>query len=153
MAGKALRKSPVSAKTSLSRSPRVFLSYNSSDRDVATRFSEKLLTAGYQVANPAELVGPGENWLLVVGNALKNADAVVFLLSSSSVRSDTTTRELEYVLSTSRFKDRVIPVVLDANVALPWILRRLPLVTVGKTPADDIDRAAKAVVRTLDQRL
>lgn len=82
---------------------------------------------------------------------MKSSDAVVFFLSPAALRSDSTTHELEYVLSTKKFKDRVVPVLLDEHLEVSWIV--LPFVFMRKQPADDVGRAAKAVVKELEQRL
>ena len=62
----------------------VFLSYNSADKLVATQVAEKLAASGYRIANGEDVVGPGENWLTAVGEALNRSDAVVFFLSDAS---------------------------------------------------------------------
>jgi hypothetical protein len=123
------------------------------DRELASRFAERLKEEGYAIANPVDGIEPGQNWLLVVGRALQNSDAVVLFLSAAALRSEATVRELEYVLSTKKFKDRVVPVLLAEDVSVPWIVRRLPFVSMRKEPPEDVGRAAKAVVKELEQRL
>ncbi len=153
MSTKALRKTPSISRLAKRRSPTIFLSYNRLDREVAERFADLLKEAGYRIANPADSIEPGQNWLLVVGQALERSDAVVLFLSSAALRSDATTHELEYLLSTKKFKDRVVPVLVSEDVPVPWIVRRLPFVSIRKQPRDDVARAARAVVKELEQRL
>ena len=132
---------------------RVFLSYNWSDREVAQSFAEPLKSAGFEISNPADSIEPGQNWLLVLGQALRRSDAVVLFLSSAALRSEATIHELDYLLSAKKFKDRVVPVVLSSDVQVPWIVRRLPVVEMRNEPSGDVARAAKAVVRELEHRL
>jgi hypothetical protein len=153
MTTKALRKSPELSKPVRRRAPKVFLSYNRLDHELAQRFADRLKAAGYAIANPADSIEPGQNWLLVVGKALESSDAVVLFLSAAALRSEATRLELDYVLSRKKFKDRVVPVLLSEDVAVPWIVRRLPFVSMRKAPADDVLRAANAVVKELEQRL
>ncbi len=155
MTAKSLRKASRNDAFRRMSSParRIFLSYSWSDREVAQGFAETLKSAGFEISNPADSIEPGQNWLLVVGQALQKSDAVVLFLSSAALRSQATTHELEYLLSTKKFKDRVVPVLLSSDVQVPWIIRRLPIVKMRNEPAADVARAAKAVVRELEHRL
>ena len=54
-------------------------------------------------------------------------------------------REIDYALFNKRFKDRLIPVLLDDIVGFPWILEELaPL-----SAADSLDAVAAAVSERL----
>lgn len=132
----------------------VFLSYNSADRSLARQISERLSAAGYRISNGTDLVEPGANWLAVVGRALDRSDAIVFLLSRAALRSESTSLELGFVLGNKKFKDRVVPVLLDTDSTdVPWIVRHLPLVSLGRQSIADAGRIAQAVAKELDRRV
>lgn len=132
----------------------VFLSYNSADRSLAKQVAERLSAAGYLISNGDDVVEPGANWLEAVGRALNRADAVVFFLSRTALRARSTSLELDFVLSTRKFKNRVVPVLIDTEpTEVPWIVRHLPFVSTGKRDETDADAVAKSVRKELDQRL
>jgi hypothetical protein len=132
----------------------IFLSYHSADRPLAKQVAEKLAAAGYRISNGEDVVEPGANWLAAVGRALDRSNAIVFFLSRAALRSESTTLELGFVLGSKKFKDRVVPVLVDTDPSdVPWIVRHLPFVSTGKSADADAGRIAQAVARELDQRV
>ena len=89
----------------------VFISYSHTDEEWADMLREQLQRLGTDkifVWDPASEISPGENWALKYGRALEQSDAVVVLLSPDSVKSDWVRHEIEYVLSSPKFRDRLI---------------------------------------------
>jgi hypothetical protein len=123
----------------------VFLSYTEADAKWAGQLRAALASAGYEVWNPAADLEPGHNWHLEVGRALERSDAMVVLLSPSSVHSPSVVSEIEYALSDARFRGRLIPVLVKPTADIPWILRRLPLVRATKDAAETAERIAVAL--------
>ena len=122
----------------------VFISHAEKDRPYATTLSRALVHAGLRVWEPNG-VQPGDNWALKAGEALAEADAVVVLLSPDSVASEWVRREIEFAISSPRFKHRLIPVLVRPTRDVPWILQELP----QWLEMDDPSGAAKRIVSLL----
>jgi len=122
----------------------VFISYSNRDEEWADLLREKLNAAADEnisVWNPASEITPGENWALKYGKALEQSDAVIVLLSPDSVKSDWVRHEIEYVLSSPKFRDRLIPIMVRPTKDVPWILRTLTFIDAGTVE----DTAAKVI--------
>src|SRR3954470_3161323 len=67
----------------------LFISYSSIDREAAQRVNLELRSAGFQTvfldADPWDGILPGKNWEREIYAALRRSDAVIFLVSDSSV--------------------------------------------------------------------
>ncbi len=126
---------------------RVFLSCAETDRRWARQLAVHLLKAGIRIVDPFTNSLPGENWYLAAGQALKNADAIVLLLSKALLRSERMKTELDYAYTKPRFRDRCIGVLMRGTkaAAAPWVLRHLGLLEASGTPSE--------VGRRLTQRL
>lgn len=103
---------------------RVFLSYTSSDADVAATVRAALAQAGFEVWDPELQARGGGNFALEIGRALESADALVVLVSPEAMQSDWIRWEIEHTLGNPRFEGPLIPVELRPTEGLPWILRR-----------------------------
>lgn len=119
----------------------VFISYAEKDQAYAASLGRALTAAGVHVWGPHELT-TGGNWALEAGKALANADAFVVLVSPDSVASEWVRREIEFGISSPRFKGRLIPVLVRPTQQVPWILQELPQWLESMNPA----AAAKRIV-------
>jgi len=122
----------------------IFISHAERDRAYATALGQALRDAGQRVWEP-QGVQPGENWGLKSGEALAGADVVIVLLSPDSVATEWVRREIEFAISSPRFKGRLIPILLRPTRDVPWILRELP----QWLESNDPTRAAKEIVNIL----
>ena len=104
---------------------KIFISHASADREWAERLYRGLVAFGFEVWLDALRLLPGDNWYLETGAALRDADAMVVLLSPAAAESDSVGRDVQYALGSERFRERVFPVLLQASDKIPWILRRL----------------------------
>jgi len=123
---------------------RVFLSHSHKDGELARELVSRLAAEGFRVWDDAELV-PGDNWALAIGKALEESDAMIVLLSPDAARSDSVVREVEYALTSPRYKNRLLPVVVRPTARIPWILRKLPLIRLYENPAEGTDRVVEGV--------
>jgi hypothetical protein len=123
----------------------VYISYSGADEKWADQLRIALGNHDIDVWNPASQIAPGENWGLKYGNALKNADAVVVLLSPASVKSDWVRHEIEFALSSPQFRDRLVPVIVKPTDDIPWILRRQQVIRATK----DTDETARRIASVL----
>src|SRR5438477_366590 len=105
---------------------------DTSDQDaaIARVLRSKLDAAGVDVLDPVADLPPGANFALAIGRALERADVMVVLLSPDAVRSDGIRREIEYALGNTRFRDRLVPVLVRRTNEMPWILNRLRVIDV-----------------------
>jgi hypothetical protein len=112
---------------------KVFLSYAKSDAQEARNLDADLSKAGFEVWYPDKASFPGENWWLKIGEELKGSGAMVVLLSPDSVNSSSVQHEIEYALSSPRFENRLIPVMIRPTKSkdFPWILRKLAWIDAG----------------------
>lgn len=111
---------------------RVFLSYGAGDRPAARELAEGLRDKSFDVWTD-DLIAPGQNWAAEVARALDRSDAMVVLLTPSSVKSEWVKREVEFALATKRYESRLIPVVLGGEGTrwpdkAPWVLKRMTVV-------------------------
>jgi hypothetical protein len=102
----------------------VFISHSSEDADWARKLTARLKRAGLKVWDASQ-VSAGDNWALEIGKALEKSDAMIVLISPASAKSLTVQKEIEYALTTERFQDRLIPVVVKPTSKFPWILHRM----------------------------
>jgi hypothetical protein len=98
----------------------VFLSYAMDDRKWAEALADYLMQEGFEVWDPATNVLPGDNPGTEVEKALENSEAMVVVLSPKSMRSHAVNSEIQYALGSSRFKNRLIPVLIGGKVEAPW---------------------------------
>ena len=124
---------------------KVFLSYAERDDKPAQALRTELEKGGFEVWDPAARLTPGDNWALEEGKALKEAEAIVVLLSPAALASDHVKREIDYALGEPRFKDRLIPVVVRPVKEIPWILETLRVVRIDADP----ERGSRQVVEAL----
>lgn len=129
---------------------KVFLSYSSEDREVAKELASRLAKAGLGTWDPAEALFPGDNWALRIGKALAESDAMVVLISPQSVKSEWVQHELQYALSAPRYKGRVIPVVVKPTKDIPWILKRFPIVQIGRDFGEAVRQIADHIKHGFD---
>ncbi len=118
--------SVVSVRTPL----KVYLSYTQHDVELARRLADCMAEHGFDPWLDDAEVALGDNWALRSGEALRDADALVVLVSPESPESQQMKFELNYALGERRFAGRLVPILIDdaSADALPWILTRFPIV-------------------------
>ena len=126
---------------------KVFVSHTTEDADLARRVGKALEDAGFDVWDAARDVLPGDNWALEAGQALRDADAMVVLLTPAGVRSPFVRADLEYALGEKTFKGRLIPLIVGTpqeitDEELPWILKRLHTVRLERGDEEGLRRVA-----------
>ena len=127
---------------------RVFLSYAQPDQALAKLLAKELKAEGIDVWVDFQELLPGDNWPLEIGRAMESCDAIVFLMTRSSVESDLFRSEIAFALTGRRFKGRLIPVAMSSDILdsdrIAWILRELYWVI-----APDIREAASQIKAAL----
>jgi TIR domain-containing protein len=87
---------------------RVFISYSRDDLDFADQLDIALRLLGFETSLDRHAISGGEEWRKRLGNLIREADTVVFVLSPSSTASDICNWEVD---EATRFQKRIIPVV------------------------------------------
>jgi hypothetical protein len=103
----------------------VFVSHSLEDSEWARKLIARLELAGFEVWDAASRISAGDNWALEIGKALEKADAMIVLISPASAKSQMVQKEIEYALTTERFQNRLIAVVIKPTRKFPWILERM----------------------------
>jgi hypothetical protein len=110
----------------------VYISHASADEKVAQRVAGALRGAGFRVWDESEIL-PGDNWGEKLGEALREAEAMVVLLTPASLRAWNVSSEIGYALTQAQYRNRLIPVVAAPPERLPreqipWVLRKLDVI-------------------------
>ena len=109
---------------------KVFLSHAEKDEVLASQLAEQLERAGLEVLNPYNEIAPGDNWASKVARALEESDFMLILMTPGAMQSDSLRNDINYALSSRRFRDRLITVIVGSTVEtsgdVPWILLKQP---------------------------
>lgn len=125
----------------------VFLSYAHQDAAFARALAEDLEKRGLSVwSHEAELL-PGDNVWLRNGEALKNSEAMVVLVSPEAMRSEWVQHEIEYALGSRNYEGRLFPVQVRPTSSMPWILGKFKILDVKQ----GVNRIGRAIAGALKQ--
>jgi len=121
----------------------VFISYSSTDKELARQIADALRNASFQVWNDTQIF-PGDNWAELIANELRESDAMVVLLTPNSVDSPYINAEVGYALGEQGYKGRVIPVLAapseqlpELELKIPWILKKFGLIYISNLEHDE----------------
>lgn len=119
---------------------KVFINYSPKDEDLATELVARLEAAGLDAWFKKREILPGDNWAEKTSEGLKESDAMVVLLTPNSLESEAVQNNISYALGDKSFSQRLIPVLVGdvekfASDRIPWILKRLKPVSLGKDSA------------------
>ena len=125
---------------------KVFISHAFADNDLARRVAEALRSSGFQVWDESQVL-PGDNWGEKLGEALRESEAMVILLTPDSLQAPNVTYELGYALGKKDFKGRVVPVLAAPPEQLPrenipWVLRKFHMINLAE---EGLQRIAQAL--------
>lgn len=130
----------------------VFISHAQEDEYLAVNMAFALQKEGLQVWLANREILPGDNWGERVAEGLRNADAMVVLLTERAIASSQVRSEIEFALGNKDYSWRVVPVIVGHPAesklhSLPWIIKRLK--TVQMDSPDELDVAARRVSESL----
>lgn len=116
---------------------KVFINYSRKDEDLATELVTRLEAAGLDAWFDKREILPGDNWAEKTSEGLKESNAMVVLLTPNSLESEAVQNNISYALGNKSFSHRLIPVLVGdlehfASNRIPWILKRLKPVSLGK---------------------
>ena len=122
----------------------VFISYSSRDAEFATKVAEALEENGIDVWIDRK-VQVGDDWRLVIEEALQNADSVLILMSPSALNSPYIAREYQYALSQPDkplYVASIEPVPADE---IPYPLQNLHYVDLTQSLDAHIEKLAQMI--------
>jgi hypothetical protein len=120
---------------------RVFVSYTRQDQDLARDIARRLRSAGLEPWIDLSL-SAGENWARRLGGAIRDSDAVIFLLTPAALASEWTVYELGLADAADKV---IVPVVAGlGDQPLSPVLKAYQLV-----PYDRLDAAISELARRL----
>jgi hypothetical protein len=104
------------------------------DRNAAAWIRERLQQEKIEVWSP-DSIKPGANWLAEIQRAIESADAILLLLSRHSTESANVTTEVYAAIASQHRRpyQRIIPILLDNEVKLPFFLRRHQFIDFSKS--------------------
>ena len=104
---------------------KVFLSYSHKDKEIVRKIADDLQREGVSVWFDENVIKPGESWAEKLSEAVAKADAVIVVISRNTAASQWQTSEIAFAISAQRqdASKRVIPVVIDKGVDLPFFLK------------------------------
>jgi hypothetical protein len=111
---------------------KVFISYAQADASLAGKVKDALERDGLKVYGYIRDLPSIRN---IVNQQLKEADAMVVLLTPEATNSMGVRAEIDYALGEKNFRGRLIPVLVGAperfpENSIPWILRRLKMINI-----------------------
>ena len=130
---------------------KVFLSHAHNDSFLAKKIASALENEGLIVWNSETEILPGDNFAEKTSEALKEADAMVVLMTPKSVSSPNIAWEVGFALGEKSFDKRVVTVLVDSEDIspenIPWILHKLKLIRLSKSEQTEegINQVAEAV--------
>lgn len=128
---------------------KVFLSYSSTDRELADRLRERLAREGFEVWSDRELAA-GESWVQGIEAAVRAADAILVLVGPQE-RNDEAQRFTWSAALQASWEDEsrpLLPIVVG-NAELPAFLKARQAIRLQTASDPDLDRAAAAISQVL----
>ena len=125
---------------------RVYISHSTDDRELLGEVVKHLEAEGFDVFRDDQDIEPGENWAAKVAKAIESSQAMVVLLTENAAKSPWVQHDVQYALTSPRFKNRLITLLVDKSAKIPWILKELPVIPVKRK---DVSEAAKRAAEEL----
>jgi len=95
----------------MSKSDYVFISYSRTDNNFVEKLSADLRKQGISVWIDNQKIQAGANWMEEITKGLNNASALIYVISSDSVKSKWVERELQYIIQQNKI---VLPVPIPS---------------------------------------
>lgn len=103
----------------------VFISHSHKDKDIVHRLAHHFEAQGIHVWLDENMIAPGQVWADKLSSAMAESDAIIIVLSKNTAQSKWQSSEIAFAVSAqlSDTNKRLIPVVIDSNVEIPFFLR------------------------------
>lgn len=133
---------------------KVFISHSHETKDLARDLERVLENLGWDVWNDDKIL-PGQNWAEEIARALKEAEAMVVLLTPEDLESTRVRREIDFALTNKSFSQRLVPVLVNfedgpALGKVPWIFNHLKMINLSASSrAEGINKITRALQATV----
>lgn len=112
---------------------KVFISHDARDAQLAQEVASALREAGFKDVWDDRLILPGDNWAEKIGDALKESEVMIVLLTPEALESSIVNWEIGFALGKESYEKRLIPVIVGSpekmpDDRIPWILRGLKVI-------------------------
>lgn len=131
---------------------KVFISHSNQDEALASEIVSSLEGAGLEVWYDRREIIPGDNWADRIAIGLREANAMVVLVTPSALESNHMQRDIDYALTQKRFKGRLVPVLAGDSRqfqgwSIPWIFEHLPIVSLkgNGSSKEELDQIANVL--------
>ncbi len=108
----------------------VFISHAAKDEVLAAQLADALSRAEINVVDPSTIEAPDDNWAGRRSRAVEESDFMVILITPGAIQSEPLVNDIEYAITTRRFRDRLFTVIVGSTVEtpgdVPWILWKQP---------------------------
>ncbi|MGW1529272.1 toll/interleukin-1 receptor domain-containing protein [Streptomyces sp. NPDC001588] len=130
---------------------KIFLSHVASgdDRAVAEKLRRELERRGHTVWDPSTEISVGDSILDKLQQAIRDADAVVIVLSKESVNSAWQITETSIMLARRRESQRLIPLLVGDDVSFPPLLASYQGIRISGPDDDCVKHAADVIASAL----
>ena len=127
---------------------KVFISHTSEDKKYADLIAERLRSAGHDVWYDSWKLRAGDNLINKINEGIKEADAIIVIVSSASLRSKWVMHEVSAIAlgEISNKKSRIIPVLVDYS-SMPQYLARYVYVDF----TFDVELGFQKVIKSLSE--
>lgn len=128
---------------------KVYISYNSKDRIIATRISDFLKTAGHEVLIDVDTLLPGQDITSTLFDALRQSDFMIVIISENSTNSKWVQNEIGAALSYSAERKNfgLFPLVIGTPEIPDSIKHKLYI----QVSVEEIDLAASKVLDAINK--
>lgn len=135
----------------MSNNSYVFLSYSRADRPIALELTEALKAEGVSVWSDFDNLRAGDHWRSVIQEALRDASALIVLLTERSAQSSWVMHEIG---AADALAKGIFPVAIGGKRLLPFNLADRHAFVLPEVPAkSDYRDAAQNIARALGARL
>lgn len=130
----------------------VFLGYAHDAAPFARRIRGDLIAAEFTVWSVEEDVKPGENWAEEVNRIIRDARNIIIVLTHLGVASPALTTEIALALAAStNYQDkRLVPILADSSVELPFFLKRFQALDMSSD--DKYANGLRLLIQTLKEQ-
>lgn len=127
---------------------KVFISYSRDDRDIVVSLANRLGEAGHSVWWDAALHG-GARFEDAINAALKDAEVVIVIWSSTAIKSDWVRAEADF----ARKRKMAIPAIIDSTTSddLPLLFQGLHTIDLRRWSGDSTSPAFRDLLRSIDE--
>lgn len=96
---------------------RIFISYSREDQQIADLIFRRLQKEGHHIFYDKLNIKDGDNWFTKINEGIKDFDAIVILISESSLNSKWALKEIESLMlnDLSKRDTRIIPIITDGS--------------------------------------